>query len=87
VDEVCKLAVQAGYRRADKWIAEKRAEQWPCRDWEDGACIWCEVDEGKRRKATCLDLGGGPAMCDRHFDEMYEDPAPAVSGQEGDDER
>ncbi|HEY6731963.1 MAG TPA: hypothetical protein VI039_13185 [Solirubrobacterales bacterium] len=66
LDLAAVLAGAVGMKRAESMIARLREEKYPIRDWELGACIWCEVDDGKRRKATQHDPGGGPPTCDRH---------------------
>jgi len=76
LDEAVKLCLEHGLRGAADLISEYRAERYPVRDWEYGSCIWCEVIDGKRRKATLpFDLGGGPPTCEKHADpDGFPDP-------------
>lgn len=75
LDKAAALALAAGLRRAADMIGQDRQRRYPIRDWEYGACVWCEVIDGKRRKATMLDIGGGPPTCDKHSDpDNFPDP-------------
>ena len=85
IDGAWRVLVDAGLSRAADFIADARARRWPHPEpWELGACIWCEVN-GKRRKATVTDPGGGPPMCDGCWEEICAEenigePTVALSG-------
>lgn len=75
LDLAACLARRHGLTRAAAMIEEDRARRYPIRGWEYGACIWCEVIDGKRRQATQTDMGGGPPTCDKHADpDEFPDP-------------
>jgi hypothetical protein len=58
------LAQRHGLFRAATFIAEEHERRFPIRYWEFGTCAWCET-EGKRRKATHMNIGTGTPECDR----------------------
>jgi len=75
LDKASMLAQQAGLTQAAEMIGQDRLRRYPIRDWDLGACVWCEVIDGKRRKATQYDMGGGPPTCDKHSDpDGFPDP-------------
>lgn len=85
VDQAVDLARREGLDLAADWISEARQKRWPGPEpWDLGACIWCEVDHGTRRKATIIDQGGGPPMCGECFDRLTADPEPAALVKDGD---
>lgn len=48
------------------------------RSWPMGRCLWCEIDANRLREATVSDPGGGPAMCEQHWQDFNNERTAAA---------
>jgi hypothetical protein len=72
LNKLRKVALRAGLDEALAWLGPHLREMEKSereRSWPLGRCVWCWVDAKRLREATAYDQGGGPPMCDAHFDE------------------